>query len=137
MGQRLVLPDERSLVRLAMPPDAPPLRLLRTRIAAALAHVTAEKLADIEVAATELVTNAYLHGRHPVEFHMAVPGDGRVRIEVFDAGPALPVVRHPDARTLNGRGLLLVQAFSVRWGVESASDGKTVWAEFALDPSGT
>lgn len=127
-----MLPDERYLVRLAMSQGAPPLRTLRTRIGTALSHVGQDKVADIEVAATELVTNAYLHGQHPVEFHLSAPAESVVRIEVFDAGPAMPVVRHPDVRTLNGRGLLLVAAFSVRWGVAPGRGGKTVWAEFAV-----
>ncbi len=31
-----------------------------------------------------------------------------------------------------GRGLLLVEAVSDRWGVDSAGLGKTVWCEFDL-----
>lgn len=127
-----MLPDERYLVRLAMSTGAPPLRLLRTRIEAALADVSPNALADIQVVATELVTNAYLHGAPPVEFHLSAPAEKVVRLEVSDGGAAMPMVRHPDVRTLNGRGLLLVEAFSIRWGVITAQHGKTVWAEFSI-----
>lgn len=131
-GVSLVLPDERDSVRLAMSSGVPPLRLLRGKIDAALSDVRPELVADIQLVATELVTNAYLHGAHPVEFHMSTEPEQRVvRIEVFDRGAAMPQVRHPDVRTFNGRGLLLVEAFSARWGVVARGDGKTVWAEFA------
>lgn len=115
-----------------MTPGAPPLRLLRTSIDEALPDVPADVIADIEVVATELVTNAFLHGDLPVEFHLR-PGarDGVVRIEVFDGGALMPMVRHPDVRTFNGRGMLLVEAFSERWGVTIKDRGKTVWAEVA------
>jgi anti-sigma regulatory factor (Ser/Thr protein kinase) len=129
-----VRPDEHYLVRLAMSPGPPALRLLRTRIHAALPHVRADVVADIELVATELVTNAYLHGDQPVEFHLrAGERDGMIRVEVFDGGAAMPMVRHPDVRTFNGRGMLLVEAFSQRWGVTAQDDGKTVWAELATD----
>lgn len=126
------MPDERHSVRLAVASGEPPLHLLRTRIDAALPGVRPELVEDIQLVATELVTNAYLHGRHPVEFTLSRRSEETtVRIEVFDSGPAMPQVRHPDAQTFNGRGLLLVAAFSVGWGVIVRDGGKTVWAEFA------
>lgn len=129
-------PDhEGYLVRLTMSPGVPTLGLLRSRITACLPGLTDDVIADIHLVATELVTNAYLHGRPPVRFQLLGYADDRtLRIEVSDRGPALPEVRHPDAHTPHGRGLHLIDAFSTRWGVEPATAGKTVWAEFRYPP---
>jgi anti-sigma regulatory factor (Ser/Thr protein kinase) len=88
-----------------------------------------------ELILSELVTNAL---RVPVPSDRQVgvriarsPLDGLLRLEVSDAGPGRPEVRTPDADETGGRGLLLVEALSHRWGVEQRANGigKTVWAE--------
>lgn len=125
-------PDHRPyLVRMDLTPGTPPLGLLRARIDTLLPERGADLVSDLQLVATELVTNAYVHGRPPVRFALTRPGsNGLLRIEVSDCGPALPQVRHPDLHTPHGRGLLLVAACSVRWGViTDAGPGKTVWAE--------
>ena len=122
-----------SEVRVAMPPGAPPLALIRAYIREALTAVSAARVADIELAATELVTNAYAHGHAPRDFRMCAAPDGWLRLEVFDSGDALPQVRPLDATSNGGRGLLLVQALSGRWGTSRSDGGKTVWAEFSLN----
>ncbi|HWC79657.1 MAG TPA: ATP-binding protein [Pseudonocardiaceae bacterium] len=128
---------EQYLVRLDLPPGPPPLSLLRDRIAASLPQQHAELIADIQLVATELITNAFLHGQPPVRFVLHDPTrDGLLRIEVTDRGPAMPELRHPDLRTPNGRGLLLVEAYSVKWGIATGPDGKTVWAELAVSARG-
>jgi hypothetical protein len=43
----------------------------------------------------------------------------------------MPRLRHPDVTTPHGRGLLLVDACSVEWGVVADPVGKMVWAELA------
>lgn len=129
-------PDQKGyLVRLTMSPGVPTLGLLRSRISACLPGLNGDAIADIHLVATELVTNAYRHGRPPVQFRLfSYANDRTLRIEVSDCEPAPPEVRHPDPRTPHGRGLQLVDAFSARWGVEPATDGKTVWAEFRYPP---
>lgn len=124
------------LVRLDLTPEPPPLGQLRARIDASLPGLGAELVADLQLVATELVTNAYLHGRPPVRFGLFHPSsDGVLRVEVTDCGPAMPHLRHPNPTTPHGRGLLLVEAYSVRWGVVTGPDGKTVWAELAAEHS--
>lgn len=120
----------RYLVRMDLTTGTPPLALLRDRIDTLLPERGVDLVSDLQLVATELVTNAYVHGRPPIEFTLSNPGsDGLVRIEVTDCGPAMPKVRHPDLYTPHGRGLLLVAAYSVRWGVVADHSGKTVWAE--------
>jgi anti-sigma regulatory factor (Ser/Thr protein kinase) len=126
-------PDHgRYLVLMDLAAEPPQLGLVRDRIDASLPHCGDDVVADLQLVATELVTNAYLHGLPPVRFGLCQPSaDDVLRVEVTDCGPAMPRVRHPDPLTQHGRGLLLVDACSVRWGVETGRDGKTVWAELA------
>lgn len=49
---------------------------------------------------------------------------------------AVAALESPDADSESGRGLLLVEALSVRWGTERGPfPRKTVWAEVALTGS--
>lgn len=58
-------------------------------------------------------------------------GDGTTtRVEVTDrAGDACAAPRSPSPDEESGRGLALLEALSVRWGVERRAGGKTVWCE--------
>jgi len=84
----------------------------------------------------ELAANAALHGRvQGRDFRLALTLDtttGLLRIAVTDArGGQLPVVPTDSATDgETGRGLLMVDALSDRWGTEPhPPGGKTVWAE--------
>ncbi|MER5432598.1 ATP-binding protein [Streptomyces sp. NPDC002588] len=84
----------------------------------------------------ELAANAALHGRvQGRDFRLALALDtttGLLRIAVTDArGGQLPVVPTDSATDgETGRGLLMVDALSDRWGTEPhPPGGKTVWAE--------
>ncbi len=124
-------PDRGYLFRLTLTSDHPGLGVLRSRIGALLSDLADDVVADVQIVATELVTNALLHGRPPVLFGLLAAVDGRpLRVEVHDVGPGVPTVRHPGPATPNGRGLLLVDGTSSRWGVTPIGAGKTVWAEF-------
>lgn len=117
--------------------DVPSLRHAVTR---ALRDAGAAAWADeVELAATELLTNALLHGLPPVSVSVDAGPDGAVLV-VRDAAPQLPArlprdVLADDATT--GRGLSLVEALSDEWGVTPRADGKLVWARWggrALPP---
>ncbi|WP_409472285.1 ATP-binding protein [Streptomyces sp. HC307] len=56
------------------------------------------------------------------------PG-GVVRIGVADKSPDLPQVGNPGCDAAGGRGLMLVDALSLRWGYDRHRWGKVVWAE--------
>ncbi|MFE5829945.1 ATP-binding protein [Streptomyces sp. NPDC056508] len=84
----------------------------------------------------ELAANAATHGRVAGRsFRLGLLDHGGVlRIEVTDTrGGELPCVRPASPEGNSGRGLLLVEALSDRWGVEPGpAPRKTVWAELDL-----
>ncbi|MDL4772619.1 MULTISPECIES: ATP-binding protein [Thermomonosporaceae] len=49
---------------------------------------------------------------------------------IIDASPAAPRRKEPDYIAETGRGLHLVESFSVRWGWRGLAHGKVVWALF-------
>ncbi|MCW2601494.1 MAG: ATP-binding region ATPase domain protein [Frankiales bacterium] len=78
---------------------------------------------------SEAVTNAVLHGRSPVRVTVSA-GPVGVRVEVGDDNSRLPVLHaHPDPDALNGRGILLIDAFATSWGVLPDRYGKVIWFE--------
>ncbi|WP_328340029.1 ATP-binding protein [Streptomyces violaceus] len=96
--------------------------------------------ADVQLCVTELVGNVIRHVGEgaPVRVRVTRSG-GRTRVEVSDPDPrGLPVLRHAGADDETGRGLALLGAVALRWGVEQGEAGKTVWCELAGDePAGT
>lgn len=81
---------------------------------------------------SELVTNAILHGRAPLELRASADGTA-VRVEIHDQDPTRPpVLKHDaDLTEVGGRGLQLVDTLADRWGwsEHEAGDGKVVWFE--------
>lgn len=117
-------------VQLAAQPTSS--RLARRFVAQHLqAWGLAELRDDAELLVSELVTNAVLHARAPVDLVIRRVR-GTIRVEVFDAGDGLPLPVFPALDDTSGRGLGLVQAVAERWGVEETAEGKVVW--FELDP---
>lgn len=86
---------------------------------------------DIQTVVSELVTNAVRAECDRVS--LAIDGHHTyVRVATTDDAPGLPVKRDPPPDSGRGRGLVVVDALSTRWGVESGSEGKTVWADVPL-----
>jgi anti-sigma regulatory factor (Ser/Thr protein kinase) len=77
---------------------------------------------------SELVTNAVVHAHSEVELAVHLR-PGRVRIEVVDT--AREHVRRRDAKDdeQSGRGMALIEALAVAWGIDSLLAGKSVWFE--------
>ena len=116
---------------------------------------------DVQLAVTELVTNAILHARTPLVVTLCV-ADGLVEVAVTDHDPRTPRSRpqrsdlladldalddlvddDPDPRQRGlhygpsgsvaaGRGLIILEAISSSWGVTRHPDGKDVWARLAV-----
>ena len=87
-----------------------------------------EACADALLVVTELVANVVDHAGTRCELTVDVDGGG-VGIEVRDFYRCAPPRPLPvDPRAPRGRGLQVVAALSIRWGVAEFDDGKTVWA---------
>ena len=80
---------------------------------------------------SELVTNALLHGLPPVRVRLRSTTDA-LSVEVFDEGHVLPDRGGGEPDEESGRGLLLVEVLSRRWGTRASGEGKVVWAELPL-----
>jgi two-component sensor histidine kinase len=76
---------------------------------------------------TELVTNAVLHARTTVDLGVCV-AESFVLVSVTDRNEARPEQRpYPELYRSGGRGLLLVEELSARWGILPVDGGKCVW----------
>ncbi len=80
---------------------------------------------------SELVTNALLHTKGPAVLEV-VPAVDRVRIQVSDPLARGPEAKGTDLESEHGRGVMLVEALALRWGVDPHGAGKVVWAEVGI-----
>jgi anti-sigma regulatory factor (Ser/Thr protein kinase) len=111
-------------------PGAVPCARLHTRL------VTSEWSLDrlsgtAELLVSELVTNAVrisaqMPAQPPVRLQLRSDG-ARLLVLVTDASPLPPIPRDAAPGEESGRGLMLVQALSDRWGWAPRRDGKTCW----------
>jgi len=76
---------------------------------------------------SELVGNAVLHARSPVQVEI-VERDDSILLSVTDRSTVLPVVRRHSREAGTGRGLWLLDQYSAARGVHRLTDGKVVWA---------
>ncbi len=83
---------------------------------------------DMALVVTELVANAVRHARTDIEVFVA-PLDHGVRLEVRDGSTRPLRPRAALSSDEGGRGLLLVDALSTRYGVVGEPEGKRVWVE--------
>lgn len=117
------------------PGDPEALTQARHMIRAAVVAWGARRRSDeIELVADELITNALMHTEGPaiVTLRVLTGTDRRMRVEVEDSSSALPRRREAGESGVSGRGLLLVDLMSERWGVEARGGGKCVWCEFVV-----
>jgi anti-sigma regulatory factor (Ser/Thr protein kinase) len=87
-----------------------------------------DTLSVAELALSEIVTNAVVHGEPPIRVHVdATPT--RLEISVTDAGPARPRADEPHVDATGGRGLAIVAAVAGAWGCDPDPDGpgKRIW----------
>ena len=88
---------------------------------------------DLALLISEIVANAVHLDSGSVEVSLS-PVDHRLRVEVRDHGEGMPEVLDPGADEVSGRGLLIVDRVSDRWGIDQFLPGKIVWFELA-EPS--
>ena len=105
-----------------------------------------ELIDDVQLSATELATNATLHGQSTFfDVELRASSDA-VRVAVVDTGtmPAQSIALRADLdgsdtddldldfETMTGRGLFIVSSLASRWGIDDLPGGTRVWADFAM-----
>lgn len=94
--------------------------------------ISTELVDAVRLVTSELVGNAVRHAGTRIRATLRIePGDA-LRLEVED-GSASPV-RRPEAgtRSLDGRGLALVERLADHWGSDDLRNGKVIWARWAV-----
>lgn len=95
-----------------------------------------EQVPSLELAVSELVTNAMVHGEGEVEVQLTARGS-HMRLEVLDQGrhAATPAQREIRPGERGGWGLRLVEQVSDSWGAVTGPTETRVWME--RDAAGT
>jgi serine phosphatase RsbU (regulator of sigma subunit)/anti-sigma regulatory factor (Ser/Thr protein kinase) len=86
---------------------------------------------DAILLVSEMVTNAIVHGRAPIQLRLR-RARGRLLVEVDDTATAAPRKMRPTADDIHGRGLQLVAMMADQWGTRPTPAGKSVWCVLAL-----
>ena len=88
---------------------------------------------DVQLVVSELATNSLVHAQTPFTVTLQVFEES-VLLAVQDGSAAGPDVGSPRSLEVGGRGISIVQALSLAWGVTLVDGrGKSVWAEFARE----
>jgi len=116
---------------LTLPRDLSAATVARAAVNRRFAGLGRQRLADLALVASELVTNAVVHGRGAITFNLQ-HDDDLLRGEVIDEGGGFErEVRDRGPHDVGGRGLLIVEAVASRWGIH---EGTThVWFELPDD----
>ncbi|WP_380172409.1 SpoIIE family protein phosphatase [Kineococcus sp. DHX-1] len=118
-----------------LPPDIRAVSTAREFLCDRLtAWSTDELLDEAELVLSELVTNALVHTDGGAGLALRFDGaERRLRIAVEDSSTRSPHGRDAPPDALGGRGLSIVDAVADTWGVDVGPDGKTVWADLAVE----
>lgn len=108
----------------------------RKLVRAALAAWGQEGLIeDAALVITELVSNTVDHARlESIRVVVTRPSEKFVRLGVVDRSRNVPYLRtDSNGDNTRGRGLLLVDTLTDRWGTDRYRWGKQVWGEMTCD----
>ncbi|MFI0781076.1 ATP-binding protein [Streptomyces sp. NPDC021212] len=110
-------------------------RLVRTAL---VAWGQEDLIEDAALVITELVSNSVHHARlESIRVLITRPSEECIRLGVADRTRSVPLLRmDPDGDDTRGRGLLIVNALTERWGTELYRWGKQVWAEMKCEAAG-
>jgi len=125
-----------SLIAFTLPGTPYSVRMARFYIGAALGHHgLGDFTGDVETVTSELVSNAITHaGARAFDLELLRLEDSEaIVVVVTDPCPLPPVKRDPAAGAEHGRGLLVVEALSARWGWTPRDPGKAVFAIFTRE----
>ncbi len=96
-------------------------------------HLSPEDHDITVLLASELITNAILHARTPLQVGVTC-WPGRVMVSVGDRNLLRPEQQPYSEERTGGRGLGFVDALAHRWGVTEYEGGKTTW--FIVEKAG-
>jgi DNA-directed RNA polymerase specialized sigma24 family protein/anti-sigma regulatory factor (Ser/Thr protein kinase) len=131
-GRTAVVPtDEVRRARTTFDPVAASVPAARRFVEAVLVQwETTELLEVARLLTSELVTNAVVHARSPIEVLLSL-GDSGLRVEVHDCRATLPDEAAGPPDSDRGRGLRVVDSLAHEWGALSDGTRKLVWFELA------
>jgi anti-sigma regulatory factor (Ser/Thr protein kinase) len=134
LARAISAPDESMSAALDVVGDETVVRSTRHFVADRLSAWQVPHLLQDEVVllVSELVTNAVIHGRAPIQLRMRKSSDSLV-LEVRDSALHLPRRLRPTSDDEHGRGLQLVSLLADRWGTRPTPEGKSVWCVFSLN----
>ncbi|MDQ0994362.1 ATP-binding protein [Streptomyces sp. V3I7] len=96
-----------------------------------------ERVEDVLLLVSEVVTNACLHAGGPEELVLRY-ADALLRVEVSDTSPEHPHAQPRRSPALpGGHGLMVLDRLAGAWGSEAKPDGtpgKVVWLEITRPP---
>jgi anti-sigma regulatory factor (Ser/Thr protein kinase) len=108
-------------------PDAASVASAR-RFVVSLIDAGPELVDSVQLAVSELATNAVLHARSPFRVRVTRE-DGRLRVAVHDSSSAAAAKKDYGPTAVTGRGLTIVEQLTEDWGVTPDGGGKWVWFE--------
>ncbi|MEU3183304.1 ATP-binding protein [Streptomyces sp. NPDC006923] len=96
---------------------------------------TRSRIDDATVIITELVSNAVDHGRFDsIRVIVSRPSESCVRLGVVDRSKVIPMMRtDSNGDQIRGRGLVIVDSLTQRWGTDLYNWGKQVWGEMRVE----
>ncbi|MFD6620128.1 ATP-binding protein [Streptomyces albidoflavus] len=108
--------------------------ILRRAVASQLVRWgTGDVSEEVQLIVTELATNVHKHVGRGADATLIMTAKGsRLRVEVYDKSPEVPVPRLPSCDEECGRGLHLLASMADLWGVQRTETGKAVWCEVSL-----
>jgi hypothetical protein len=127
-------PDGAQVRQLSLPGEPSSVPAARRFVREVLAEWDRPELEEAgTLLASELVSNAVLHARTSVEVELM---DGtEVLLVVADCSSTLPVMRRHSRVSATGRGLWLLDQYSLRHGLVVTHEGKQLWS--VLRPEST
>lgn len=117
-------------IRLRLAPEALAPRVARRALQELRDEVPPERLADVGLLVSELVTNCVRYaGGSEIDLRVDLDG-ASLHVEVRDEGPGIPDDRAhggmPAPSAGRGRGLALVESVAESWGI-GPGPGASVW----------
>lgn len=120
--------DEADVIEIEVPIELAGLGPVREQVVAAAAGWGFPDLQELEIVASELITNAVVHSGTDAVLTCRRTGADGIELSVCDHGAGDPRMGEISLIATSGRGLQIVDALTDAWGVDRTSGTMTVWA---------